>query len=385
MATEFHDPWRTHPKRRSHVWLDKIWLAPVFVAALVLSGILIVEAVRGPSAPLKLEHLQAAANDQVERRILSAGFGISAKMAARDIVRSMPGTAEQVVANVFERSMAPSIVHYTIERGGTLRIVANLFGIHHHEITNLNPGLSLGSDLAPGTSVVIYERDPRVESHSIGSAAAGQLQGGVPVPHGPGRIIKSKHAKSWATAATIGRLDYILRQWAKRYPDAPPVLVGNLSRRTGGPVQPHRTHQSGRDVDLGYLPVLTQPGEPYHWADMNDKNLDPARTWDLIHLLRETGSLEVLFIDYSIQKLLYDFSVANQLHTPEELEMWLQYPDGEHARNRVIRHAAGHLNHIHARFACRSVEPKCRQKFEPPQPPVKRDSVADNVQEGEGG
>ena len=39
MATEFHDPWRAGSRRRYPSWLDKIWLAPVAVAALVLSGI----------------------------------------------------------------------------------------------------------------------------------------------------------------------------------------------------------------------------------------------------------------------------------------------------------------------------------------------------------
>ncbi len=49
----------------------------------------------------------------------------------------------------------PDKVIYTVKRGGSMKMVANLYKIFHHEIEALNPGVSLERELGPGTKLVV--------------------------------------------------------------------------------------------------------------------------------------------------------------------------------------------------------------------------------------
>lgn len=267
----------------------------------------------------------------------------------------------RMVNRLLDRTFEPEVVHYTIKSGGTARDVANRFGIFHSAMQALNPNLTLDQHLPAGSDVVVYRKDPKVESLSIGLPWQGELEGGVPMIPGPGRILYAHPFKAWGTASTIARLDYVLRQWAKRYPDAPPILVGNLSKRTGGKVRPHRSHQSGRDVDLSFISHWDGSSTP-KWQVMRKDNLDAKRTWDLLQLLVETSAIDVIIIDYGVQKLLYDYAKEKALFTPEQLARWMEYPDGRGASRRIIVHAPGHDDHIHARFKCRPENTRCRSK-----------------------
>jgi len=245
----------------------------------------------------------------------------------------------------------PTEVKYTVKRGGSARFVANLYGIFHHEMQDLNPDLDLDAELAPDTEITVWRLDAEVPSLSVGYPSDGSLEGGVPLPGGTGRVLKATPRKPWAPRRTIGLLDSVLRAWPRVEPRADPLLVGNLSARKGGKLSPHHTHQSGRDVDLGY-PQERREGEVYNWRDMSAQNLDARRTWRLLHLLRATGELEVVFIDRALQKLLYDFASSRNLLSKAELGTWLEYPQPTGKGNPVVQHVAGHVDHLHARFAC---------------------------------
>ncbi len=254
----------------------------------------------------------------------------------------------------------PSKVAYTIRHGGSIKNVANLFKIFHHEITALNPGYTLDQELPPNSKVVVYLEEGQGSSESVGFPSGGTLEGGVPMVEGPGRVLKMIPWKSWGTAHTVALLDRVLRQWAKRDSKVQPVLVGNMAARKGGRLEPHSTHQSGRDVDISYIQKLPD-GEELNWREMNKANLDAAETWALLKLLRSTGQVEVIFIDSSIQKLLYDHAVAQGTVPKGELSRWLQYPKSG-GRRSLVQHVKGHVDHIHVRFKCQSHESRCKSK-----------------------
>jgi hypothetical protein len=245
----------------------------------------------------------------------------------------------------------PTEVKYTVKRGGTARFVANLYQIFHSEMEALNPDVDLDRELEPGTELVVYHYDPKEESRSIGKPDRGSIEHAVPLPDGEGRILKATPRRMWATRRTVGLLDAVLRAWPQLEPHAQPLLVGNMSLRKGGPLKPHRTHQSGRDVDLGY-PQLPDEDEPYNWRDMDARNLDVRRTWRLLHLLDATGELEVVFMDRSLQKLLYEYAVENNLLSAEDLAAWLEFPRLVGDGSPKVQHVPGHVDHLHVRFSC---------------------------------
>ncbi|MCA9708464.1 MAG: penicillin-insensitive murein endopeptidase, partial [Myxococcales bacterium] len=253
---------------------------------------------------------------------------------------------------------APDKIAYTIRRGGSIKNVANLFKIYHHEITALNPGVTLEQELPPNSKVVVYEKDEDESSESVGYPSDGSLEGAVPMVEGPGRVLKMIPWKSWGTAHTVALLDQVLRRWAERG-KVQPVLVGNMAARTGGRLEPHSTHQSGRDVDISYIQKLPE-GEELNWREMNAQNLDAEETWALLQLLRSTGQVEVIFIDTSIQKLLYDHAKAKGTVPESELPRWLQYPKGH--RSALVKHVKGHVDHIHVRFRCQPHETRCKSR-----------------------
>jgi hypothetical protein len=258
------------------------------------------------------------------------------------------------------RPQPPEQVKYRIRRGGTAKTVANLYKIFHHEMTELNPGVDLDRELPPGTDLLVYRRSPTAVSESVGIPSAGSVVGGVPMMDGAGRELKAIPWKSYGTAHTVATLDKILDQWAARG-HSQPVLVGNMSAREGGRLEPHSTHQSGRDVDLSYIQRLPK-GEELNWREMTRDNLDAAETWKLLQLLRESGAVEMVFIDREVQKLLYDWAVSKGGMSKRKLEGWMEYPRNGPIPSAFIQHVPGHVDHIHARFSCPPDQTKCRSR-----------------------
>jgi murein endopeptidase len=256
---------------------------------------------------------------------------------------------------------SPGTVTYTVRHGGSIKNVANLFKIFHHEIVELNPGYTLEQQLPPNTKVVVWKQDEDEVSESVGYPGAGSLHGAVPMMEGPGRVLKATPWKAWATHSTVTTLDAILREWARRKPEGQPVLVGNLSAPEGGKLKPHSSHQSGRDVDLSYIQIRN-PKEELNWREMTAANLDAEQTWDLLKLLRQSGKVEVIFIDSKIQKLLYEHAVSNRTVSKSSLSRWLEYPRQPGTTGALVRHVPGHRDHIHARFRCPREQSRCKSQ-----------------------
>ncbi len=254
----------------------------------------------------------------------------------------------------------PKTVKYTVRRGGSLENVANLYKIFHHEIAELNPGIPLEKDLPPKSGIVVYKAESGSKSASVGLPSNGTLEGGVPMVDGPGRVMKMIGWKSFGTATTVALLDTVLRRWEETgHPQ--PVIVGNMSSRNGGRLPPHSTHQSGRDVDLGY-PQKLPSGEELNWRVMDSRNLDGKETWALLSMLVQTGQVEVVYIDREIQKLLHAYALEHGLMSKGALQRWMEYPSPTGSGSPVIQHVNGHVDHMHVRFKCQPHETKCTSR-----------------------
>ena len=64
------------------------------------------------------------------------------------------------------------------------------------------------------------------------------------VPNQPRRLYGNEH--------TIRTIVSVLGAYRAAHPDAPRVVVGDISFRGGGPMDQHRSHQNGLDVDVYY-------------------------------------------------------------------------------------------------------------------------------------
>jgi murein endopeptidase len=183
---------------------------------------------------------------------------------------------------------------------------------------------------------------------SIGRATEGQLVDGCLLPErGPGWLRRNK--SGLGTDETVALLQWALGEVLRIYPGTTRVVVGALSKPGGGPLPRHRSHQSGRDIDIGYY-ASDNRALP-HFRDMSSDNIDVEKTWALIGALLHTGRVHMMFMDYNLQALLYQH-LHDEGTAERTLRRIFQYPAGRSVRAGIIRHARGHRDHFHVRFRC---------------------------------
>lgn len=178
-------------------------------------------------------------------------------------------------------------------------------------------------------------------SLSIGLPNNGRLLNGVRMEESPlFEIVAPDY--SWGTKEMVEFLKIAAAEVQREHPGTPPLHLGHISKKSGGYLSPHLSHQSGRDVDLGYYYSAKRAW--YRRATWS--NLDTPRTWSLVKALILKTDVELILIDASIQTLLRKH--AEQIG---EDKAWLQRVfKGGAERPAIIRHARGHATHMHVRF-----------------------------------
>lgn len=184
-----------------------------------------------------------------------------------------------------------------------------------------------------------------VECISWGEPTAGRIINAEKLPVGEGYIIKSD-SYTYATPETIEGILEAIRYVKSLYPDAPDLVIGDLSKPKGGRYYPHLSHQSGVDADLGYY---LKDLRPRYFVDANALTIDAEKTWALIEGLLAGDKVESIFIDYSLQRVLYFHALRSGV-SRDRLATIFQYPRGYYVNVGIIRHARGHRDHMHVRF-----------------------------------
>ncbi len=149
--------------------------------------------------------------------------------------------------------------------------------------------------------------------------------------------------RAWGTQETIAALQSAILEVKRLYPDTPKLQVGHISKQQGGWLRPHRSHQSGRDVDLGLY--YTDGGAWYQPA--TPETFDVERSWALLSALARSGQVEYVFLDQSLHAVLR----AQAERIEEDAEFVRQYFEGNlPQQGPVLRHTRGHRTHLHIRF-----------------------------------
>lgn len=91
---------------------------------------------------------------------------------------------------------------------------------------------------------------------------------------------------------TIRRLVAVLEAYRAENPGAPRVVVGDISFPHGGPMDQHRSHQNGLDVDV-YYPRLDGRLRPPRSPDQIDRRL----AQDLLDRFVAAGA-QIVFVGY---------------------------------------------------------------------------------------
>lgn len=192
-------------------------------------------------------------------------------------------------------------------------------------------------------------------SRSIGKPHAGALRGAVQVPPHPAyRVLEP--ARAWGTVSAVRWLVDAFDAMRQAEPTAPLVQVHDMSLRQGGTIHGHRSHQSGRDVDLTYFSRRCRSA--CGQQALTPETLDAARQWRLLEHWITRNQLEFAFVDYTLQRPLYEHAKAEGA-TSTQLAHWFQYPRGAGFKGGIVRHVERHADHVHVRFRCSATDDGC--------------------------
>lgn len=180
-------------------------------------------------------------------------------------------------------------------------------------------------------------------SLSIGTPDAGLLLNPVAMPEGAFWTIRN-HFETYGTQETIDYLQRAIESVQRQFPDSPRLVVGDISRRDGGRLNRHKSHQSGRDVDLGLYYAVGEAGD---FRNATAKTLDVPRTWALVRALVTETDVERIFLD----RILIRALLAHAREIGEDPD-WLDELIGRHRNgmDAILQHERRHQNHLHVRF-----------------------------------
>src|SRR5205814_2125844 len=91
---------------------------------------------------------------------------------------------------------------------------------------------------------------PSLGSVSIGFADRGRVLNAVQMPLDPAWIVERPNF-AYATRETVDSLAGVFRYVHRLFPDSAPARLSHMGAKDGGYLPPHRSHQSGRDADIG--------------------------------------------------------------------------------------------------------------------------------------
>ena len=184
-----------------------------------------------------------------------------------------------------------------------------------------------------------WERDPALLGPvSIGFTNAGRLVNGVPFPTGGNWLVVAPEG-SFGTQETIDFILAAMGEVEARFPDTPPLRVNHIAKKDGGYLRPHRSHQSGRDVDLGFYYPTADPVR----VRAREQHIDVARNWALVRALIVNTDVQFILVDKHVQKVLRAHAEA-----VGENRAWVDSLFS--GPEPLIRHARGHRDHFHVRF-----------------------------------
>jgi LysM repeat protein len=196
---------------------------------------------------------------------------------------------------------------------------------------------------------------------SVGLPHRGKLKKAIRLRQGKGYFIRRPH-RSFGATHTVGYLKNSLAQMKKRFPKTHDLAIGDLSARGGGKITMHASHQSGRDVDIGFYFKKKPKGYPESFIVANRKNIDFKASWALLtqftNLAKKPDGVDRIFMTYSTQKMFYKLARKDGI-AKKRLNKIFQYPKGRYSQDAIIRHEPGHDEHIHVRFKCPPKDKGC--------------------------
>ncbi len=208
-------------------------------------------------------------------------------------------------------------------------------------------------------------------SRSVGYAWRGSLERALRLKPSAHLRYVPEYAQTghfFGTWQLVQLLERVAQRVAIKLPGAR-MSVGELSAQKGGNLPGHASHESGRDVDIGFymLDARKRPYDAFAFANFDAHGrgqkpnqgllFDVARNWELVSRLVTDGDARVqyVFVAQGLKSLLLQEGKRQKAPSSviERVGRALVPPRERHP----------HGNHFHVRIYCGPEErPKCRDE-----------------------
>jgi penicillin-insensitive murein DD-endopeptidase len=202
-------------------------------------------------------------------------------------------------------------------------------------------------------------------SRSIGIYWKGKLKNGINAheifrSHFPLIASVSPSGHQFANRKLVDALldvsQWLQEQWSGKYS----LIVGDISRKFGGRLARHETHQNGLDADISYL--SSDPQSEGHRSRLYHNrfpetfvlkgkvlpSFDVVKNYELFRYIVMTQDVSQIFLSCKIKRALMTYEPPGEL--PEEREALF---------TKLVTYPY-HDDHFHLRLTCPEDDRKCR-------------------------
>lgn len=261
--------------------------------------------------------------------------------------RFAPPQASRTIKSSERRSWADVAARYDVS-------VANLraWNPRFRRRKNVPPKATLRIWLDSGVTRFVHDArrqplpdfDVRDDALSIGLPNRGRIEKALQLPESNLYTIRFNRL-AWGSSLTVRNVQRALAAFRRDSGFRGEIYIGAISQRSGRRLRPHRSHQSGRDIDIR-MPAM--PHVKGHKLDRNE--VDWHALWVMVDAFVRTDEVQVIFLE---RKLFPRLRSAGYRMGATDEQMGKVMG--------TIRHAKGHTSHIHVRFNCSENSPKCDQ------------------------
>jgi len=270
------------------------------------------------------------------------------------VLASLPAEAEK------RHSKSPRFCRksYKVVARDDLPGIAKSLGVQLDDLKRWN---GIKGDRIPGKKKWLRYR-PCVNTESIGRPNRGSLKAAISIDpdgdrQGNGWVLSPSCNGVWATPETIKYVESCAARYRSIFPKRKgrPIGIGDLSRRHGGSYKPHVSHESGRDVDIGY--ILKKPEKNGRFKRTRPRMMDMYKQWVLTKCFLDNPKTQYIFMERSLVSGLNKYIKRIYRKRRWKLRKYLQYFPG--GSKHVIRGDKEHHSHMHVRFRCPRGDRRC--------------------------
>ena len=201
------------------------------------------------------------------------------------------------------------------------------------------------TSFALSTPPELPEFEPVPGGYSVGKPHRGRIEHAVQLPESDLYTIRINRL-AWGSSFAVRNIQRALAGFRRDSGFMGSIFIGAMSQKSGRRLRPHRSHQSGRDIDVR-LPAM--PHVVGYKLDRTE--VDWHAAWMLVDAFVRTDAVQVIFLERKLFARLRSAGLRMGATDTRLAEVMGH-----------VRHSKGHTSHIHVRFDCAAEATQCDQQ-----------------------